>query len=219
MATILIVDDEVDCRRPLATLLKCEGYEVHEAGNGLEGMEALNRRDYDMVLLDLAMPVMDGVQMLQGIRKQAKWANLPVFLVTAQHETQLLRNARAIGIQEYIFKGDTPFMKMLELIKRHLGEAFTPRRRGRKPKPRPEVVQPDPAKMQVGSFYAPAPGMYRRPVTTTTSTAPVAAATPSTPGRSHHGSRCPDRGPNQRPAGGGSRKYSSVQLEYIRRND
>jgi len=158
MATILIVDDDRDCRRPLAMLLKHEGYEIHEASNGLEGMEALNRRDYDLVLLDLVMPVVNGVNMLQAIRNQPRWKNLPVFLVTAQHDSQMLTNARAIGIQEYIFKGDTPFMKLLELVKRHLKESFTPRRRGRKPKIRPQVEQTAMQK-PVRSFYSPAPGM------------------------------------------------------------
>ena len=141
MATILIVDDEVDCRRPLVTLLKCEGYEIEEAVNGLQGLEALARRKFDLVLLDLKMPGVDGVQMLQAMRKQERWAKLPVFMVTAHHDSAMLVRARKIGFQEYIFKGDTPFMKLLELVKRHLGEAFTPRRRGRKPKIRPELAQ------------------------------------------------------------------------------
>ncbi len=141
MATILIVDDELDCRKPLATLLKCEGYEIEEAVNGLQGLEALGRRKFDLVLLDLKMPGVDGVQMLQAMRKQERWAKLPVFMVTAQHDSVMLTRARQIGFQEYIFKGDTPFMKLLELVKRHLGEAFTPRRRGRKPKIRPEAAQ------------------------------------------------------------------------------
>jgi hypothetical protein len=59
----------------------------------------------------------------------------PLFL---SHDPDLLRRARNIGCQEYIFKGDTPFARMLELIKRHLGEHHVPKRRGRKPKnPRP----------------------------------------------------------------------------------
>ena len=190
MATILIVDDERDCRRPLAMLLKHEGYEIHEASNGLEGMEALNRQDYDLVLLDLVMPIVNGVHMLQAIRNQKKWAHLPVFLVTAQHDSQMLINARIIGIQEYIFKGDTPFMKLLELVKRHLKEAFTPRRRGRKPKIRPQVEQPGTMQKPVRSFYSPAPGM-----------------TQSGP------SRCPDRQPPRQ------KKWSQFQIETHRRED
>jgi two-component system chemotaxis response regulator CheY len=145
MASILIVDDEADCRRPLAALLKHEGYEITEARDGLEGLQRLNEKRHDLILLDMIMPGCDGITMLQAVRRRPEFAQLPVLLVTGYHEPELLTKARQIGVQEYIFKGDTPFSKMLELIKRHLGERYTPKRRGRKPKiPRPEFVPPPP---------------------------------------------------------------------------
>ena len=138
MATILIVDDEADCRRPLAALLKHEGYEIVEARDGLEGLQRLSERKIDLVLLDMLMPGVDGITMLQAVRRNHAHQNLPVLLVTGVHDPELLRRARNIGCQEYIFKGDTPFARMLELIKRHHGEHHVPNRRGRKPKnPRP----------------------------------------------------------------------------------
>jgi len=138
MATILIVDDEADCRRPLAALLKHEGYEITEARDGLEGLQRLAEKKIDLVLLDMLMPGVDGITMLQAVRRNPAHQNLPVLLVTGVHDPVLLRRARNIGCQEYIFKGDTPFARMLELIKRHLGEHHVPKRRGRKPKnPRP----------------------------------------------------------------------------------
>jgi len=138
MATILIVDDEADCRRPLAALLKHEGYEIVEARGGLEGLQRLSEKKIDLVLLDMLMPGVDGITMLQAVRRNHAHQNLPVLLVTGVHDPELLRKARNIGCQEYIFKGDTPFARMLELIKRHLGEHHVPKRRGRKPKnPRP----------------------------------------------------------------------------------
>jgi CheY-like chemotaxis protein len=146
MATILIVDDEADCRRPLAALLEYEGYTIKQASDGLEGLQKLAEFGADLVLLDMVMPGVDGITMLQAIRKQAKWAQLPVLLVTGAHEPQKLHTAKLVGVQEYIFKGDTPFSRMLELVKRHLGEHHVPKRRGRKPKPRPDapVAQPKP---------------------------------------------------------------------------
>jgi two-component system chemotaxis response regulator CheY len=139
MATILNVDDEADCRRPLAALLKHEGYEITEARDGLEGLQRLAEKKIDLVLLDMLMPGVDGITMLQALRKNPAYQNLAVLLVTGVHDPDLLRRARNIGVQEYIFKGDTPFARMLELIKRHLGEHHVPKRRGRKPKPRPDA--------------------------------------------------------------------------------
>jgi two-component system chemotaxis response regulator CheY len=142
MATILIVDDEADCRRPLGALLRHEGYTIVEARDGAEGLQRLGEQRVDLVLLDMLMPGCDGVTMLQAVRRNADWQKLPVFLVTGEHDPQRLRLARAVGVQEYLFKGDTPFSKMIELVKRHLGEHHVPKRRGRKPKVRPEAQQP-----------------------------------------------------------------------------
>ena len=144
MATILIVDDEVNCRKPLATLLKCEGYTITEARDGLEGLQRLGEQGADLVLLDMTMPGVDGVTMLQAIRRREDWAKLPVLLCTGEHDPAMLRMCAKVGVQEYIFKGDTPFSRMLELIKRHLGEHHVPKRRGRKPKNRPDGSAPVP---------------------------------------------------------------------------
>jgi two-component system chemotaxis response regulator CheY len=153
MATILIVDDEANCRKPLAMLLKCEGYDIMEARDGLEGLQRLGEVPTDLVLLDMTMPGVDGVTMLQAIRKRRDWANLPVLLVTGEHDPEMLRKAATVGVQEYIFKGDTPFSKMLELIKRHLGEHHIPKRRGRKPKHRPDGTAPKPVETHSTSRF------------------------------------------------------------------
>src|SRR5206468_2088552 len=74
MASILIVDDEVFCRKPLAALLRFEGYEITEAGNGLEGLACLKAKRHDLILLDMLMPGVDGVTMLQALRRREEWA-------------------------------------------------------------------------------------------------------------------------------------------------
>ena len=144
MATILIVDDEADHRRPLAALLKHEGYDITEAGDGLEGLQRITERKPDLVLLDMMMPGVDGITMLQAMRRREECAQLPVLLVTGVHEPDMLSRAKAAGVQEYIFKGDCSFSRMLELIKRHLGEHHVPKRRGRKPKKLPDGSSPMP---------------------------------------------------------------------------
>jgi CheY-like chemotaxis protein len=143
MPTILIVEDEVSCRLPLTRLLQIEGYDVVEAGDGLEALQRLDERKIDLILLDMVMPRMGGIEFLERMRADARWAAMAVFLVTAYHDPQMLARAKELGIEQYLFKGDVPFMRMLELIKRQLGEPFTPVRRGRKPKnPRPEEPTP-----------------------------------------------------------------------------
>ncbi|MDB5322037.1 MAG: CheA signal transduction histidine kinase [Phycisphaerales bacterium] len=134
MATILIIDDEAACRNPLARLLQIEGYEITQAADGLEALQRLEERPHDLLLLDLLMPRMDGVTFLERLRGDPRFADIPVFLITANHDPRMLNRAKELGIQQYLFKGDVPFMRMLELIKKTLGEPYTPIRRGRRPK-------------------------------------------------------------------------------------
>jgi CheY-like chemotaxis protein len=143
MASILIIDDEAACRNPLARLLQIEGYEITQAADGLEALQRLEERPHDLLLLDLLMPRMDGVTFLERLRADPRFAHIPVFLITANHDPRMLDRAKALGIQQYLFKGDVPFMRMLELIKQALGQPYTPIRRGRRPK-NPQAQSPPP---------------------------------------------------------------------------
>ena len=78
---VLIVDDEVEIRESLQTLLELEGYEVEAAANGDEGLSKLGERPFDLVLLDLALPGRSGIDLLPEIR--ALDAQLPVIIITA----------------------------------------------------------------------------------------------------------------------------------------
>ena len=81
MAKILVVDDEQNLRGALKLLLELEGYTVETASNGLEGLEAIHQDNFDLVISDVRMPKMDGLEMLKEIRKNNSL--LPVILITA----------------------------------------------------------------------------------------------------------------------------------------
>jgi DNA-binding NtrC family response regulator len=78
---ILIVDDEAEIRESLQTLLELEGYEVETAANGEEGLSKLGEQPFDLVLLDLALPGRNGIELLPEIRSLD--AQLPVIIITA----------------------------------------------------------------------------------------------------------------------------------------
>ena len=120
MPRILVVDDEPSCRGPLSQLLELEGYEVGVAGDGLDALERMQERQPDLILLDLLMPRMDGVQFLEVVRKDKRYEGLPILLVTGQHDSKAQAKAMQLGVQEYLFKTATPFMKLLSLVQKHL---------------------------------------------------------------------------------------------------
>jgi CheY-like chemotaxis protein len=77
---ILVVDDDADMRFILSTVLEAAGFNVYEAGDGLEAVECLKRRRYDVLLTDYRMPKMDGLELLDVAR--AMWPELPVIMLT-----------------------------------------------------------------------------------------------------------------------------------------
>lgn len=80
---ILVVDDEPTLRLGFTFALETESYQVDAASNGREGLEELCRRDYDLVILDLRMPEMDGLETLTAIRDDQRLHDLPVILCSA----------------------------------------------------------------------------------------------------------------------------------------
>jgi PAS domain S-box-containing protein len=83
----LVVDDHSDSRRLVSAYLHEEGFETCEAVNGLEALERLEGFDADLVILDLTMPVMDGLAFLDALRRDARHVRLPVIVVTAKDLT------------------------------------------------------------------------------------------------------------------------------------
>ncbi|MBN1550232.1 sigma-54-dependent Fis family transcriptional regulator [bacterium] len=109
---ILIVDDEPNMRRILSASLKQEGYSTYLAGNGIEALEILSQTAVHVVITDLKMPQLDGMQLLSEIN--ARFPDIPVIVITAHGTIENAVEAMKRGAFEYILK---PFeMDELRLI-------------------------------------------------------------------------------------------------------
>ena len=105
MANILIIDDDVQAATMLAALLKREGHEAacaHDAGAALSH---LRHSDPDLVLLDLTMPRVDGLDLLDALTDEPRFARLRVAIYSGRDEPQALHEARRLGARDYIVKG------------------------------------------------------------------------------------------------------------------
>ena len=80
---VLVVEDDLDIRQAIAELLADEGYECILAENGLAALEALDLRTPSLVLTDLVMPVMNGVELIAHLQSDARWSDLRVVVMTA----------------------------------------------------------------------------------------------------------------------------------------
>ena len=99
---ILIIDDEAAIRESLETLLVLEGYAVEAAVNGEEGLVAIERNAYDLVLLDLALPGKNGLEILGIIRE--RHPSLPVIMITAYGKVDNVVDAIRTGAQNFVQK-------------------------------------------------------------------------------------------------------------------
>lgn len=102
---ILVVDDFPTMRRIIRNLLKDLGFEnVDEAEDGAMGLEKLRNGNFDLVVSDWNMPNMDGLVMLQNIRKDPELAKLPVLMVTAEAKKENIIAAAQAGANGYVVK-------------------------------------------------------------------------------------------------------------------
>ena len=104
MSKILIVDDVADNRAILARRLVRRGFDVTEAAGGRAALEVIAREQFDVVLLDIMMPDLDGIEVLKQIRAIASPAVLPVIMVTAHSQGEDVVQAIQLGANDYITK-------------------------------------------------------------------------------------------------------------------
>ncbi|MBI5639879.1 MAG: response regulator [Nitrospirae bacterium] len=105
-ASILIIDDEGIVRTSCSRALSPEGYEVKTAQNGIEGLKMLETERFDLVLTDLKMPDMDGIEVLGKIKE--KWPGTEVVIITGYQTVDTAVKAIKLGAFNYIEKPFTP---------------------------------------------------------------------------------------------------------------
>jgi two-component system, chemotaxis family, chemotaxis protein CheY len=108
---ILIVDDSKTMRQVIKKALSVSGFKVGEyleAGNGKEALEVLANSWVDLILSDIHMPVMDGFGLLEALRADESWHDLPVVMITTEANEQRLQEAISLGAKGYIRKPFKP---------------------------------------------------------------------------------------------------------------
>ncbi|AVX19256.1 MULTISPECIES: response regulator [Carboxydocella] len=118
MAKILVVDDAAFMRMRVVKLLTENGYEVIEAGDGKEGVDKYLAEKPDLVLMDITMPVMDGIAAVQEIKKHDP--NAIIVMLSALGQQTMVMNSIKAGAKDFIVKPYQPD-KILSTIKRFIG--------------------------------------------------------------------------------------------------
>ncbi|QEN06690.1 response regulator [Oceanispirochaeta crateris] len=100
--SILVAEDDEVNRLYLTTLLKREHWQIDEAANGVEALEFFTQKDYQVILMDVSMPLMDGIQLVQKIREDN--SDIPVLAITAHGEVDLQEELLQAGMTEVLLK-------------------------------------------------------------------------------------------------------------------
>jgi two-component system chemotaxis response regulator CheY len=104
---ILIVDDSAAIRKILQRVLRQTGIDIgtiHEAGDGEEALQMLQKHSVRLVMTDINMPKMDGIQLLAALRSSPIWSNLPVVMVTTEGGESKVGEAVKLGATGYVRK-------------------------------------------------------------------------------------------------------------------
>ena len=120
-ATVLLVEDTEDNRFMMRRLLEMSGYEVVEATNGEEAIRLAQAEHPQLILMDLSLPVIDGLAATRAIRKLDGFGEVPIVAVSAHDSSDFQAEALAAGCNSYITK-PIDFVELEILIARLLGK-------------------------------------------------------------------------------------------------
>jgi CheY-like chemotaxis protein len=121
--TVLVVDDSEDIRELMRVQLTILGYRVLEASNGQEAVEAVREECPALILMDINMPVLDGLEATRLIREMAEICGVVIIAFTALHSAQSRLSALAAGCDDYVQK-PVDLSQLSNLLHQHLHEGI-----------------------------------------------------------------------------------------------
>lgn len=142
--TLLIVDAQRIIREPLAAAIQAAGYLTLSAGDGAEAVEMANECDVSLFVFDLALPNVNGVEMLRRLRAMPRYAKVPGILLIDGLDLQAVKQAVEMGIRDYMVKSSFCYEKLLTTIARHVPPHIEtpPAAPPQPPKPQPIATPP-----------------------------------------------------------------------------
>ena len=117
---ILIIDDEEAVQKILVSKLSGAGFEPLSAMDGKEGLEVTRKEKPDLILLDIVMPVMDGISYLKEIKKDSEVGSIPILILTNLASDEMVQKSLEEGVTDYLVKADYTLDKLVERINEKL---------------------------------------------------------------------------------------------------
>jgi CheY-like chemotaxis protein len=115
----MVVDDEAISRETLARLLRREGYGTVTARDGNDALDKIASNPPDMILLDINMPGIDGLELLEMLHHHPQWKALPVIMLTAVSDTHTVHRAEQLGAKHFLVKAAFSVQEMMGHVKHY----------------------------------------------------------------------------------------------------
>jgi putative two-component system response regulator len=132
--TILVVEDNIDMRDIIVRTLSIEGFQVEEARNGAEAIEKIKNNKPDLIISDINMPQVDGLEFYRSLRKNPSWITIPFIFLTSDTSPSTIQTGRELGVEDFLTKpidnGDlvnivnARLLRAAELKVAHIGQAY-----------------------------------------------------------------------------------------------
>jgi DNA-binding response OmpR family regulator len=116
---ILSIEDTTSFRRLIKMTLEFEGYEVFEAEGGRRGLELARAQTPDLILLDLMMPDLSGLEVCQELKKDARLRKIPIVLLSSSDDSDEIESCLQLGAQDYLLKPFRPAM-LLDIVRKNV---------------------------------------------------------------------------------------------------
>jgi len=101
---VLVVDDSETIRQHVAEALTRVGFEVIEASDGAIGLQRVGQHDFSMIILDVNMPQLNGMEVLERLKQDPKTASIPVLMLTTEAQRSMIERARQNGAKAWLIK-------------------------------------------------------------------------------------------------------------------
>jgi DNA-binding response OmpR family regulator len=119
---ILFIEDESALQKTFGDFLEKEGFELISALDGETGLKLAEKEIPDLILLDLILPKMEGIEVLKKIRENPKTKDIPVIVLTNVDDFEKLEKSLELGVKAYLVKTDFTLEEVLQKIKEELKE-------------------------------------------------------------------------------------------------
>jgi two-component system chemotaxis response regulator CheY len=123
---ILVVDDDKTTRKMLYLILKTKGYDVVTAENGMDGLQKLGLEQINLILTDMNMPYMDGIEFTKQVRANPDFSDIPIVMLTTEADEEEKQRAYKAGVDDYLVKPATA-EQIVDSMKKIMKKIFVKR--------------------------------------------------------------------------------------------